>query len=260
MNKKTTLLLCLIGTSFLSGCSGVNVFEGRSFWGDEAKELATVQDSPSTEAPSQESPSSNESKERYSLSEDEIDSFPSWFDLDSLGSRKWVKVVLNPNISLSKNLHDSGIDTGWMRDLRTADYIDLSTISDQQVVWVELSEGGMFKSLYTPVTSQSAYYVDQTDLGPVMSRGGVSPIVQGSFELGPDTDVNSLSAIQKLAVKDFLSKVLPIIDHDAEVLLSKGKTDVFFDYTYIKRKRTGMVRVRMVKSQYKDLLMTYRPE
>lgn len=260
MNKRTTLLLCLLGASFLTGCSGIGVFDGRSIWSEDSKEISANEPEKSISVPKQSEKESDSVEASAALGNEFIESFPEWFKLASYDHSDWTKIVLNPQVPLSQSLQEKGIPSEWLRELRLSDYIDLSTISDQQVLWVETSVDGSFASAYTPVTSHKAFYIKQTESGPVMTRGPLSPASAGSFEVAPYTKISDLSHTQKIALNDFLSSVLPAINHEAEVLLSKGTTQIFFQYTFLQKKEVGNVFVTKARSKYKDFLMTYIPE
>lgn len=258
MNTNAPIFCSLLCVSLLSGCSSFLIQENSA----EVTDNSVLAQSESTiEKASQSDASDAEpSKPFPELTASDIESFPSWFDVEAPSGATWYEILLDSDISLSKNLSDHGIQTQWIESLRRADYIDLATIKDNQVIWVEAEEDGSVKSLYAPVGRHSAYYLSQTESGLVMSRAAPSPTSEGSFELTPETKLEDLTEVQRHALHDFLSNVLPLISHEAEVLLSEGVTHVFFEYMQLKGERLGQVRTTMAESQFNGYSLTYKPE
>lgn len=263
MNKLTILLCSLIGASSISGCSSIDYFEGRSFWGSgsDAETISSTKDSKQSSIADK--TTDNKKDVIVSLSEHQIESFPEWFDLNSLDrghNSFWQKINFNISKSFSANLSDHGVPTRWIDGLRVSDYIDLSTNHDGQAIWVEQSENGSFVSLYTFVSSNKSYYLEITESGPVITRGLSLPTRSGSVQLTPQSKIEDLSDLQKTAVFMFVSDILNGIEHDQEVIVSKGKTKINFEYTYISPSKLGNIRLLPSVSQYQDYIMTYKPD
>lgn len=258
---KTFQKLLLVSTisAVVSGCSGIGS------WMSSDVDSKSPNEKVSEVKPSNDtSPASKSeiaiSKKQISLSEEVVERVPNWMKINDRSDLYWSSFKLDRGISLEESLIRNGVSPSFLDDIRRSDYINLSTFYQGQEVWVAKNKNGSLKSFYTSPENSVWFYIEITNRGPIV-RDDITPIDQIKYVfLTPDTNTDSLSTSQRLAVSTFLSDISDSMNHETRVMLSKGNVKIKYQQTQLTDSSFGRIEILRASSEFSNHIMTYVPE
>ena len=260
MNKFSAVALTSVMSIALGGCSAFKLSEDCPPWPEASTHIPSDGVEHGSNSDSEAVSSDAKADEPEGLSKYSVDSLPLWMTLEYDGDSSWSSFKLRQGQSFSSSLSQKGYETSWLRSLRRADFFDLTTIYDGQVVWVEEGPEGALATVYTSPNSGLWYHISLGDNGPVVDTS-IEPVDRSStLVLSPDTPLHQMSDTQKAVASTFLREIKSSMDHDVTVMLSKGDVAIHYDFTQITPSNVGNIKITRATAKFSGHVLVYVPE